>query len=44
MFSGNELKRDNVGGEKSYMQTSSNSVFVSTAHAQVDTKTGKKVC
>lgn len=27
MFSGNERKRDNVGGEKSYMQIGSNSVF-----------------
>jgi len=26
MFSGNERKRDNVGGERSYMQISSNSV------------------
>ena len=26
-FSGNERKRDNVDGEKSYMQISSNSIF-----------------
>jgi len=27
MFSGNGRQRDHVGGEKSYMQISSNSVF-----------------